>query len=209
MYFHPSYTKYYVNEKGEIYNSKTNKQLKGTLTSSGYRISIREKGQYPKSLAASRFIWEAYNNQDTSFRYEKIIHIDGNKLNNKPSNLKMVDTGKLPSQPKKLFATNIATGKVLGDFDTIYEASKYLKINPGSIKLIADGKRKTATFKRDNNKYTFKWRRDDGISRPPCDDKIKQKIIALISDKARADAAKLLESTDDSDWEIIAPQNKS
>lgn len=201
MYFHPSYTKYYVNEEGEIYNSKTNKQLKGTLTSSGYRISIREKGQDPKSLAASRFIWEGYNDQDTSYRFEKIIHIDGNKLNNKPSNLKMVDTGKLPSQPNKLFATNIATGKVLGNFDTIYEASQYLKINPSSIKLIADGKRKTATSKRDNNKYTFRWGWDDGISRPPCDDKIKQKVIELISDKTRADAAKYAEFLDDSDSE--------
>lgn len=201
MYFHPSYTKYYVNEEGEIYNSKTNKQLKGTLTSSGYRISIREKGQDPKSLAASRFIWEGYNDQDTSYRFEKIIHIDGNKLNNKSSNLKMVDTGKLPSQPNKLFATNIATGKVLGNFDTIYEASQYLKINPSSIKLIADGKRKTATSKRDNNKYTFRWGWDDGISRSPCDDKIKQKVIELISDKTRADAAKYAEFLDDSDSE--------
>lgn len=77
MYFHPSYTNYYIDKKGNIYDSKTNKQVKGTLTSSGYRISIREKGQHPTSIAAARFIWEAYNNQDTSAHYEKIIHIDG------------------------------------------------------------------------------------------------------------------------------------
>lgn len=171
MYFHPSYTNYYVDKKGRIYNSKTNKQLKGTLTSSGYRISIREKGQDPKSLAAARFIWEAYNNQDTVFPYEKIIHIDGNKLNNKPKNLRMIDTGKLPSPVQKLYVTNVATGKVLGNFDTIYEASQYLNINPGSIKLIADGKRKTATSKQDNNKYTFNWGDDDGVTSRPIDEK--------------------------------------
>lgn len=190
MYFHPSYTNYYVDKKGRIYNSKTNKQLKGTLTSSGYRISIREKGQDPKSLAAARFIWEAYNNQDTVFPYEKIIHIDGNKLNNKPKNLRMIDTGKLPSPVQKLYVTNVATGKVLGNFDTIYEASQYLNINPGSIKLIADGKRKTATSKQDNNKYAFNWGDDDGVTSRPIDEKIRQEVISLISDKTRAKLAK-------------------
>lgn len=193
MYFHPSYTNYYVDKKGKIYNSKTNKQLKGTLTSSGYRISIREKGQDPKSLAASRFIWEAFNGEDTSFRYEKIIHIDGNKLNNKPRNLRKIDTGKLPSQPQKLYVTNVATDEVLGNFDTIYEASQYLKINPGSIKLIADGKRKTATSKRDNNKYTFRWGPDDNVTSHPVSDEMKQRVIALIKNKTRAKMAKYAE----------------
>ena len=32
-----------------------------------------------------------------------------------------------------------------------------LQINSGSIKLIAEGKRKTATSKLNNNKYTFKY----------------------------------------------------
>lgn len=89
MYFHPSYNKFYVTEEGKIYNSKTNKELKGTLTTNGYRISIRPKRQNPISLPADRFIWEAYNNEDTTY-HEKIIHKDGNKLNNKPSNLEMV-----------------------------------------------------------------------------------------------------------------------
>lgn len=158
MYFHPSYTKYYVTEKGEIYNSKTNRELKGTLTTSGRRISIRDKSKYPMSLAADRFIREAYNSEDTT-SHEKIIHIDGNKLNNKPSNLKMELNKFWKPGPKErqILATNLVTGKTLPYFDSIYSISRYLKINPGSIKLIADGKRKTATSKRDNNKYTFNY----------------------------------------------------
>ena len=190
MYFHPSYTNYYADKKGNIYNSKTNKQLKGTLTSSGYRISIREKGQNPKSLAAARFIWEAYNNQDTVFPYEKIIHIDGNKLNNKPKNLRMIDTGKLPGPQLKLYVINVSSDEVLGSFDTIYDASKYLKINPGSIKLITDGKRKTVTSKQDNNKYTFRWGKDDNVTSRPISEEERQRVISLISDKTRDRAAK-------------------
>lgn len=122
MYFHPSFTKYYVTEQGEIYNSKTKRELKGTLTAGGKKISIRHRSKYPMSLAADRFIWEAYNGEDTSY-HEKIIHLDGNKLHNKPNNLKMVcDKSWNPgSTEKEIIATNLATGKSLPYFDSIYE----------------------------------------------------------------------------------------
>ena len=45
----------------------------------------------------------------------------------------------------------------LDDFDSIYNASQMLQINTGSIKLIAEGKRKTATSKFNSNKYSFKY----------------------------------------------------
>ena len=92
--FHPEYKSYYITCKGKIYNSKTEKELKGTPTKDGYiRISIRPRGKNPISLPAREFIWEAYNNLETH-KYHKIIHIDGDKLNNKPRNLKQVSKEK-------------------------------------------------------------------------------------------------------------------
>ena len=57
---------------------------------------------------------------------------------------------------RKILATNLTTGKTKV-YESIYNTSKILQINSGSIKLIAEGKRKTATSKLDNNKYTFKY----------------------------------------------------
>ena len=112
-YYHPYYVNYFTTDNGRIYNSKTGRELKGTITKNGYnKISIRPKGKNPISLPAHEFIWEAYNNEETN-KYFKIIHIDGNKLNNKPDNLKQVLTeSSNPSNiERKILATNLTTGK--------------------------------------------------------------------------------------------------
>ena len=172
-YYHPSYPRFYTTDNGGVYNSKTGKELIGTPTKNGYiRISIRPRGENPISLPAHEFIWEAYNNEETN-KYFKIIHIDGNKQNNKPDNLKQVinNSSNPDGIKRKILATNLTTGedKV---YDTIYSTSKLLKINSGSIKLIADGKRKTATSKLNNNKYTFKYLNPNDLN-----------IVNIIKDK--------------------------
>ena len=157
-YYHPSYKTFFTTDDGGIYNSKTGRELKGTVTKNGYnKFSIRPKGKNPISLLTHEFIWEAYNNEETN-KYFKIIHIDGDKLNNKPDNLKQIinKSSNPDNLERKILAINIITG-VTRKFDSIYTTSKTLQINSGSIKLIADGKRKTATSKLNNYKYTFKY----------------------------------------------------
>ena len=157
-YFHPSWKTFYATDEGKIYNSKTGRKLKGTIAKNGYiRVSIRPSKKNPISILAHEFIWEAYNNEETT-PYFKIIHIDGDKLNNKPNNLKkIINKSSNPEyKERKILATNITTGKD-ESFDSIYITSKILQINSGSIKLIADGKRKTATSKLTKAKYTFKY----------------------------------------------------
>ena len=157
-YYHPAYTRYYATDSGRIYNSKTGRELIGTLTKDGYiKISIRRKGKNPISLPAHEFIWEAYNDKETN-KYFKIIHIDGDKLNNEPDNLKhIINKSSNPSSiERKILATNLTTGKTK-IYNSIYNTSQILQINSGSIKLIAEGKRKTATSKLNNTKYTFKY----------------------------------------------------
>ena len=157
-YYHPSYSRFFTTDNGGIYNSKTGKELIGTLSKNGYiRISIRPRGENPISLPAHVFIWEAYNNEETD-KYFKIIHIDSDKQNNEPDNLKQIinNSSNPEGKERKILATNLTTGedKV---YKSIYNTSKSLQINTGSIKLIAEGKRKTATSKLNSNKYTFKY----------------------------------------------------
>lgn len=59
-------------------------------------------------------------------------------------------------------------------FDSIYLASQFLQINPGFIKLIADGKRKTATSKYYNKKFTFNY-----------DDKDNLKLIQALQERIK------------------------
>ena len=176
-YFHPSYSNFYTTDNGGVYNSKTAKEL-GTPSKNGYiRISIRPRGENPISLLKHEFIWEAFNNKETN-KYFKIIHIDGDKLNNRPDNLKRIinESSNPEGQSRKIIATNLATGDNKF-FNSIYQASKSLRINAGSIKLISDGKRKTAKSKLNDNKYSFKYSNPNDLNNVKIiKDKIKNNI---------------------------------
>ena len=173
-YYHPSYSNFYTTDNGGVYNSGTGKEL-GTPSKNGYiRISIRPRGENPISLLKHVFIWEAFNNEETD-KYFKIIHIDGDKLNNRPDNLKRVlnDSSNPTCESRKIIATNLTTGDNIS-FDSIYQTSKSLKINSGSIKLISEGKRKTATSKLDGDKYTFKYENPNDLN-----------VVKVIKDKIK------------------------
>ena len=174
-YSHPSYSNFYTTDNGGVYNSRTGKELGNKPSKNGYiRISIRPRGENPISLLAHVFIWEAFNNEETD-KFFKIIHIDGDKLNNRPDNLKRVlnESSNPEGQPRKIIATNLTTGDNKF-FNSIYQASKSLQINSGSIKLIAEGKRKTATSKLNNNKYSFKYSNPNDLN-----------VVKVIKDKIK------------------------
>ena len=174
-YSHPSYSNFYTTDNGGVYNSKTGKELGNKPSKNGYiRISIRPRGERPICLLAHIFIWEAFNNEETD-KFFKIIHIDGDKLNNRPDNLKRVinESSNPECQSRKIIATNLATNDNKF-FNSIYQASKSLQINSGLIKLIADGKRKTATSKLNSNKYTFKYSNPNDLN-----------IVKVIKDKIK------------------------
>ena len=177
IFFHPSFPNYFTTRNGGVYNIKHKKDL-GKPSQNGYlRISVRQKGSGALSLLKHEFIWEAFNNEETN-KYFRIIHIDGNKLNNRPDNLKRVlnESSNPVLQSRKIKATNLTTGKE-EVYPSIYETSKSLKINPGSIKLISEGKRKTATSKLNQNKYTFEYKNPNDLNIVKVNkDKIKSNI---------------------------------
>ena len=179
MYFHPSFSNYFTTRNGGVYNIKNKKDL-GKPSQNGYlRISIRPKGSNSISLLKHEFIWEAFNNEETN-KFFKILHIDGNKQNNRPDNLKRVlnESSNPEFQTRKIVATNLSTGDNRF-FNSIYKASKALQINAGSIKLISDGKRKTATSKLNNNKYSFKYSDPNDLN-----------VVKVIKDKIKKNIEK-------------------
>ena len=174
-YSHPSYSNFFTTDNGGVYNSKTGRELGNKPSKNGYiRISIRPRGENPISLLAHEFIWEAFNNEETN-KYFKIIHIDGDKLNNRPNNLKRVinESSNPEGQSRKILATNLTTGDNKF-FNSIYQASKALQINAGSIKLISDGKRKTATSKLNGKKYSFRYSDPNDLN-----------VVKIIKDKIK------------------------
>ena len=177
-YSHPTYSNFFTTDNGGVYNSRTKRELGNKPSKNGYiRISIRPRGSNPISLLKHEFIWEAFNNEETN-KYFRIIHIDGDKLNNTPNNLKRVfnESSNPEGQSRKIVATNLTTGDNKF-FNSIYQASKSLKINAGSIKLISDGKRKTATSKLNGNKYSFRYANPNDLNNVKIiKDKIKNNI---------------------------------
>ena len=177
-YSHPSYSNFFTTDNGGVYNSKTGREIGNKPSKNGYiRISIRPRGENLISLLAHEFIWEAFNGEETN-KYFKIIHIDGDKLNNRPNNLKRVinESSNPECQSRKIIATNLTTGDNRF-FNSIYQASKSLQINSGSIKLIAEEKRKTATSKLNGNKYSFRYSNPNDLNNVKViKDKIKNNI---------------------------------
>ena len=92
IYLNNIKTSYYITEDAKVYNEKTNKELKGTVSINGYRkiqfsIDGKKIGKYLHRLMAIYFLGL---NEDS----ELIVnHKDGNKLNNSLDNLEIITSG--------------------------------------------------------------------------------------------------------------------
>lgn len=95
-------TTYYITTDGRVYNSKTDKWLKGQINKNGYisfnlsMSNLKEK----RRLYIHRMIMETYNPVEDMINLE-VNHIDGNKQNNNITNLEWVT-----SQQNKEHAIN-------------------------------------------------------------------------------------------------------
>lgn len=145
---------YEVSSWGNIRNSKTKKNRRLCVGSHGYycvTFSNRSTRTLHRLIAIA-FIPNPEN-------LEQVNHKDGNKLNNNIENLEWVtrsDNAKhsfklgMSYQPKskKILAYN-ANGRKI-NFNSIFEAAKYLFIRRASIQDYLSGKRKTSV-----NGYIF------------------------------------------------------
>ena len=79
-------TIYMVSNLGRVKNVKTNKLLKGKITSSGYREYCLTFNNKKQSFRGHKLTWEVWNGYEQNI----INHINGNKLDNRITNLENV-----------------------------------------------------------------------------------------------------------------------
>lgn len=82
------YTKYTIDEDGNVYNTQTKKYLKGSIGENGYKYYRLSQDNIKKMFYAHRLVAEAFIPNPNNLPV--VNHIDGNKLNNNISNLEWV-----------------------------------------------------------------------------------------------------------------------
>ena len=82
------YENYLIDEDGNVYNTITDRQLKGSIGENGYKYYRLSKDGQKKMLYAHRLVAETFlPNPDN---LPVVNHIDGNKINNNIKNLEWV-----------------------------------------------------------------------------------------------------------------------
>lgn len=85
------YENYIVSSDGEVFNTKTNRKLKNSLSKSNgyYKVSLSVKGYGSKVIEVHRLVAEAFIPRNQSLKLV-VDHIDDNPLNNEVSNLQWI-----------------------------------------------------------------------------------------------------------------------
>ena len=93
-----------------------------------------------------------------------VDHINNIKTDNRLENLQLITQSQNIKKehrkgknrpPIPVQATNVISGETF-EYNSISQCGRSLDISKGSIRYVLDGSRKTATSKKDKNKYTFK-----------------------------------------------------
>ena len=157
-YKHPVFSNYAANKNGEVINVKRGKNMKMNKVGSGYlQFSIyNKKIEKRNNYYQHRFVYEVF--KGVIPRFFEIDHINNLKTDNQIKNLQLLTHKQNieKSHSKPIISINIETGKEK-NFNSIQAAAIKLDINFSSISKICRNKNKTATSKKDGNKYTFKF----------------------------------------------------
>ena len=158
---HPIHDRYEANREGIVRHVKKKKDLGSLINSCYLQITVRDE-DIIKNYLMHRFIFECFHGKINNAKLV-VDHKNNIKTDNRLENLQLITHSqnlkkdhrngeKLPSI--RVRAININTSES-SDYDSIYECSKKLDINRGSICRELNGNYKTATSKLDKNKYNF------------------------------------------------------
>ena len=172
-YIHPIYTNYCTRKSGKVFNCKTMYQLIGRNNHTGYHhFTIKTDNKKTKSVIAHRFIWECFHGIIPNGMV--IDHVNDIKDDNRIKNLQMMtqQDNCLKSAKKRDYAfaannhknrkcvkaTNCET-KEVSYFNSMYSIKEHLGINPGLVKMVAEGLNlcKTAISKMNHQAYIFEY----------------------------------------------------
>ena len=159
-YKHPVFSNYAANKDGDIYSLKRKKIINKNKDSNGYLFFIicNKKLEKQKFYYQHRFVYEVFRGPiPHGFEVDHIFPV---KTDNRIKNLQLLTHKQNveKSKNKAIISTCIETGKERR-FISIKKAAIELDINAGSISNICCKRKsyKTATSKKDNQKYTFRY----------------------------------------------------
>ena len=159
-YKHQIFSDYAANKDGDIYSLKRKKILKKNKDSNGYLFFIicNKKLEKQKFYSQHRFVYEVFRGPIP--RCFEVDHINNIKSDNRIKNLQLLThkQNAEKSNNKVIISINIKDGKERR-FMSIKKAAIELDINAALISNICCKRKsyKTATSKKDNQKYTFRY----------------------------------------------------
>ena len=152
------YSNYFITEDGFIISKKTNKVVKTTKSNSGYETVVLWKNGKRKQCTMHRIVALSFIPNPENKRC--VNHIDGNKLNNKVSNLEWIThsdnhkhayrTG-LRKSLKKIRIKKDKYSRLIVDlqygifYDSIMYASSIYNMNYKTLANMINGHRKNKT----------------------------------------------------------------
>ena len=158
-YKHPVFSNYAASKKGEVINVKNERIIKMTK-SNGYLYFglFDEKLEKKKNYHQHRFVYEVFKGQIPNCF--EIDHQNNIKSDNRLKNLQLLTHKQNieKTKNKAIISTCIKDGKERR-FISIKKAAIELNISAGNISNICCKRKscKSATSKKDNQKYTFRY----------------------------------------------------
>ena len=159
-YKHPVFSNYGASKNGEVINVKTGKLIRMSKNFNGYfYFNICDKKLEKRiNYYHHRFVYEVFRGPIP--KQFEVDHINEIKSDNRLKNLQILTHKQNVEQSKNkaIISTCIETGKKIR-FISIKKAAIELGINAGNISNICCKRKyfKTATSKKDKQKYTFRY----------------------------------------------------
>jgi len=168
---------YQVSDYGRVKNTKTGKILKGTASDCGYiRVDLQLAGQKRRKFLVHQLVYECF----VSPEFDVINHIDGNKKNNKVSNLESVshkeNLQKAANETNAWHFRKVAQydleGNYIRTFLNASDAGRAMGILPSSMRnciRLRGGKHKNFIFKYiDEDEASSTISEESRVNSPKC-----------------------------------------